>query len=54
MGAFFLELDNSVEGMVRVENLPGGGYAFDEKKLLVSNGQRSFRIGDSARITWKR
>lgn len=46
----FLELDNSVEGMVRVENLPGGGYAFDEKKLLVSNGQRSFRIGDSARI----
>ena len=28
----------------------GGGYAFDEKKLLVSNGQRSFRIGDSARI----
>lgn len=46
----FLELDNSVEGMVRVESLPGGGYVFDDKKLLVSNGQRSFRIGDSAKI----
>lgn len=46
----FAELDNGIEGMIRVENLPGGGYVFDEKKLLVSNGLHRFRIGDRIKI----
>ena len=46
----FAELDNGIEGMIRVENLPGGGYVFDEKRLLVSNVSHRFRIGDKIRI----
>lgn len=46
----FAELSNSVEGMIRVESLPGGGYEYDEKLLRISNGSRSFRLGDKVRI----
>jgi ribonuclease R len=46
----FAELDNGVEGMIRVEALKGGRYAFDERRLLVSNGQYSYRIGDEIKI----
>ena len=46
----FAELDNGVEGMVRVESLPGSRYTYDEARLLVSNGQYTFRIGAKIRI----
>ncbi len=46
----FAELPNSVEGMIRVESLPGGGYDFDPKRLLVKNQSRSFKLGDTVRI----
>lgn len=46
----FAELSNSVEGMIRVETLPGGGYEFDQKHLLVKNQSRSFKLGDAVRI----
>ena len=46
----FAELESGVEGMIRVEALKGGRYAFDERRLLVSNGQYSYRIGDEIRI----
>ena len=46
----FAELDSGVEGMIRVEELKGGRYAFDERRLLVSNGQYTYRIGDKIKI----
>lgn len=46
----FAELDNGVEGMIRVESLPGSRYTYDEARLLVSNGQYTFRIGAKIRI----
>ena len=46
----FAELDNYVEGMIRVEDLPGTGYVYDEKRLVLRSGVRSFRFGDRIRI----
>ncbi len=47
----FAELDNTVEGLIRIEKLPGnGGYEyFEERFMLVGNG-RAFRLGDRIRI----
>ena len=46
----FCELDFGVEGMVKVESLRGHGYRFDEKRLLISNRQYTYRIGDQVKI----
>ncbi len=45
----FCELDNSVEGMIRVETL-GNNFKYDEKRMLLGNGVRAFRMGDSVKI----
>ena len=48
---FFVELPNTVEGMVRVEELPGGPYEFDgyfELKDKV-NGHK-YRVGNPVRV----
>lgn len=47
----YVELENSVEGLVKVENLPAGEYDFDgliEYKNLL-NG-KTYRIGDAIRV----
>ncbi len=46
----FAELDSGVEGMIRVEEITGGGFIYDERRLLVSNGLKTYRIGDKIRI----
>lgn len=45
----FCELDNSVEGMIRVESL-GNNFKYDEKRMLLGNGVRVFRMGDKVNI----
>lgn len=48
---FFVELPNTVEGMVRVETLPEGQYEFDgyfELKDKLSG--RSYRVGSPVRV----
>lgn len=48
---FFVELQNTVEGMVRVSTLLDDRYLLDEKNYrLVGRGGRQFRIGDSVRV----
>jgi ribonuclease R len=47
---FFVELDNSVEGLVRVETLPADNYLFLEKSLQLKGGQHSYKIGDKVRV----
>ncbi len=44
----FAELDNTIEGLIRLEKLPGGSYEYIEDKFTLK-GQRTFRLGD--RIT---
>ncbi len=48
---FFVALPNTVEGLVRIENLSGGRYEFDEDRLMIKGGSHSYRLGDSIRIT---
>ena len=46
----FAELDNSIEGLIKLENLHGGRYNFDEKNLCLSNGKHKFKIGMALKI----
>ena len=43
----YVELDNTVEGLVRAADLPGGGYDYDGKmQFSLPDGSRRFRVGD--------
>ena len=42
----FVELPNTVEGMIKVENLPGHSYKYNPTKLTLSSGTRKYTIGD--------
>lgn len=46
----FVGLDNSAEGLVRIEDLPGGGYLYFEKSLELKNQANRFRIGDKVKV----
>lgn len=48
----YVELPNTVEGLVRVDDLPEGEYFFDEVMSYknMSTGQ-TFKIGDKVRVT---
>ncbi len=46
----FVELDNSVEGLVRVEKLDGDNYKYDPRLMSLSNGANFYRIGDPANV----
>jgi ribonuclease R len=45
----FVELDNSVEGMVKAENMQGN-FTYNEKLMTLSCGSVRYRIGDRVRI----
>ena len=46
----FVELENTAEGLIKVENLPGEGYEFIEEKLCLRGASRAFCLGDTVRI----
>ena len=48
----FVELNNTIEGLVKIEDMPGGGYNYIEKSLsLVSkNGKRKYSFGDEIKV----
>ena len=41
----FVELENTCEGLVRIENLPYGNYVFDEKRMVLKNNYLEFKLG---------
>lgn len=47
---FFVELENTVEGLVSVATLKGTGFEFNEKSLVLSNGIVRYRIGDKVKV----
>ena len=47
---FFVELENTVEGLVSVASLKGTGFEFNEKSLVLSNGIVRYRIGDKVKV----
>ncbi len=46
----FVALENTVEGLVRTEDLPGEGYVLLEERYTLKNARHAFRLGDRVKI----
>ena len=46
----FAELDNTVEGFIPLETLPGDSYVFYEKRFLLQGAGNGFRLGQRIRV----
>lgn len=46
----FVELPNTVEGLVRIENLPQDDYTFVEERYLLKGSHNSYKIGDKCAV----
>lgn len=49
---FFVELPNTVEGLVKLENMPKGGYAFvaDSMSLIHRTSKKRYSFGDRVKV----
>lgn len=47
---FYVELENSVEGLVKIETLPLDNYLFFERSMMLKGERMSFKIGDSVKV----
>lgn len=45
----FVELENTCEGLIRIETLPGS-FRFVEERFMLTNGSVSHKLGDEVRI----
>lgn len=46
----FVELENTVEGLVRLDNLPLDTYEYDVERMALKGSNNSFSLGDSIRV----
>ena len=46
----FVELENTVEGLIKIEDLPQDSYLFFEKQLKLKGQHYCFSIGDKLRV----
>jgi ribonuclease R len=48
----YIVLENTIEGLVRIENLPGGWYDFNEQNLTLSCSRTGsvYAVGDSVNV----
>lgn len=46
----FVQLENTVEGMVRLQDLPDDNYTFFKNRYLLKGTKRSFGLGDKVNI----
>ena len=46
----FVGLENSVEGLIKIENLPTDGYLFFERSMELKGQKHRFRIGDKLKV----
>ncbi|MDE5740824.1 MAG: RNB domain-containing ribonuclease, partial [Oscillospiraceae bacterium] len=47
---FFVELPNTVEGLVRLESLKNGPYDYDGHFTLTKNGKNIYQVGGSVKV----
>lgn len=47
---FYVELPNTVEGLVMTESIPGGPYEFDGRFSLTQNSKKAYSIGDRVKV----
>ncbi len=46
----FVELDNTVEGLIRIEDLPDSGFLLFEKQMKLKGSRMTFSIGDRVEV----
>ena len=46
----FCELDNAIEGLIRLEDLPDDNYEFFENKFLLKGRKHFYKLGDQIKI----
>lgn len=46
----FVELDNTVEGMIKIDNLPNDQYEYFEDRFCLKGYNNKFAIGDKLRV----
>lgn len=46
----FVELDNTVEGLIRIEDLPDNGFLLFEKQLKLKGHKMSIAVGDRVEV----
>ncbi|MBQ3235809.1 MAG: ribonuclease R [Clostridia bacterium] len=46
----FVELENTVEGMVKIENLPRGHYELDASSYTLRSGKTSYTLGEEVTV----
>lgn len=46
----FVELDNTVEGLIRIEDLPDSGFLLFEKQLKLKGNKMTFAVGDRVEV----
>ena len=46
----FSELENSIEGLTKLEDLPRGNYEFDQKAYKLSSSKHTFALGEKVRV----
>lgn len=47
---FFVELPDTIEGLIKIENLPDDDYKYDEKKLVLKGKFHKYTIGDKIKV----
>ncbi len=46
----FVELDNTVEGLIKIEDLPDSGFLLFEKQLKLKGNKMTFAVGDRVEV----
>lgn len=46
----FVELDNTIEGLIRFEYLPVDSYDYDDKAQILKGTRHSYRLGDKLQV----
>ena len=46
----FVELDNTIEGLIRFEYLPVDSYDYDDKAQILKGIRHSYRLGDKLQV----
>jgi len=46
----FVELENSAEGLIRIEDLPKGYYTLDEKSFTLFSNNNAYKLGDKIKV----
>ena len=47
---FYVELDNTIEGLVKIEDLPEDAYLFYEKSYKLKGQSHCYSLGDSVKV----